>query len=123
MRARCSDRTASGSEMWFGARSPTGAAAGHPGLPAGRPHRGPGYAPGCIGPTGSGSLHSLDLHGFFALLAALSGVPHETAHPSHRRAAPPHELSGGFFPGQRLADTLSSTLAMETRRMSPGRTR
>jgi hypothetical protein len=37
-------------------RAPGGQRAGHPGLPAGRPRPGPGYAPGCIGPTGSGSL-------------------------------------------------------------------
>ena len=37
-----------------------GQRAGHAGLSAGRPQRGPGYAPGGVGPTGSGSLHPLD---------------------------------------------------------------
>ena len=42
---------------------------GPPGLPTGRPQRGPGYPPGCVNPTSSGSLHPLDPHGFFAFLS------------------------------------------------------
>ena len=40
-----------------------------------------------------------------------------------RTSAVGHGPSRGFFPGQRLADTLSSTLAIETRRISSGRMR
>ena len=40
-----------------------------------------------------------------------------------RTSAVGHGPSRGFFPGQRLADTSSSTLAIETRRISSGRMR
>jgi hypothetical protein len=53
--------------------------------------------------------------------------------PDARRATSPwsrvrtsgvhHGPSRGFFPGQRLADSLSSTLAIETRRISSERMR